>query len=150
MSDPSTQSPADGDWQTALTLRYPLARSVGFACFGGWQNILARLLDRLEAASVAQPVDARGTFHILDIKQKFGRLTIRLSKEGTPEMQDAVREAEEASVVTCEVCSLPGRLAERNAWWSVRCAKHESWSRLDEADLGSEPARPHRPPSVSI
>jgi hypothetical protein len=131
MCDPSTQSPADGDWQTALTLRHPMARSVGFACFGGWQHILARLLDRLEAASIAQPVDAGGTFHILDIKQKFGRLTIRLSKEGTTEMQDAVREAEEASVVTCEVCSASGRLAERNAWWSVRCASHENWSRLD-------------------
>lgn len=131
MSDLSTQSPADGDWQTALTLRYPLVRSVGFACFGGWRNILARLLERLEAASVALPVDARGTFHILDIKQKFGRLTVRLSEEGTAEMRDALREAEEASAVTCEVCSAPGRLAERNAWWCVRCAKHENWSRLE-------------------
>jgi hypothetical protein len=131
MSDSSTQSLAAGDWQTALTVRYPLARSVGFACFGGWQHILARLLDRLEAASIAQPADEPGTFQILDVKQKFGRLTVRLSQEGVPEMQDAVREAEEASVVTCEVCSAPGRLAERNAWWSVRCAKHENWSRLD-------------------
>ena len=131
MSDLSTQSPADGDWQTALTVRYPLARSVGFACFGGWQHILARLLDRLEAASIAQPVDTRGTFHILDIKQKFGRLTVHLSKGATAEMQDAVWEAEEASVVTCEVCSASGRLAERDAWWSVRCASHENWSRLD-------------------
>jgi hypothetical protein len=131
MSDLSTQSPADGDWQTALTVRYPLARSVGFACFGGWQHILARLLDRLEAASVAPPVDARGTFQILDIRQKFGRLTVHLSKEGTAEMRDAVREAEDGSAVTCEVCSAPGHLAERNAWWSVRCAGHENWSRLD-------------------
>jgi hypothetical protein len=134
MSDPSTQSRADdhgGDWQTALALRYPLARSVGFACFGGWQPLLARLLDRLEAASVALPVDARDDFHVLHIKQKFGRLTVHLSKEGTAEMLAAVREAEEASVVTCEVCSAPGRLAERNAWWSVRCADHENWSRLD-------------------
>jgi hypothetical protein len=49
-------------------------------------------------------------------------------------MRDAVREAEEASVVTCEVCSAPGQLAERNAWWSVRCASHENWSRLDGVD----------------
>ena len=121
----------DGDWQSALALRYSLARSVGFECFGGWRPILARLLDRLEATRVALPADARGDFSISQIKQKFGRLTVHLTKEGTAEMLAAVRAAEEASVVTCEVCSAPGRLAERNAWWSVRCAEHETWSRLD-------------------
>jgi hypothetical protein len=120
-----------GDWQSTLALQYPLARSVGFECFGGWRPILARLLDRLEAATVALPADARGDLFISQIKQKFGRLTVHLSKEGTAEMLAAVREAEEASAVTCEVCSAPGRLAERNAWWSVRCASHENWSRLD-------------------
>jgi hypothetical protein len=54
--------------------------------------------------------------------------------EGTPDMKAAIHEAEEASVVTCEVCSAPGRLAERNAWWSVRCASHETWSRTGELD----------------
>ena len=120
-----------GDWQSMLALRYPLARSVGFECFGGWRPILARLLERLEAVSAALPAGTRGDFFISQIKQKFGRLTVHLSKEGTAEMLAAVREAEEASVVTCEVCSTPGRLAERNAWWSVRCSDHETWSRLD-------------------
>lgn len=120
-----------GDWQSTLALQYPLARSVGFECFGGWRPILARLLDRLEAACVALPAEVRGDFHISQIKQKFGRLAVQLSNKGSAEMLAAVQEAEEVSVVTCEVCSAPGRLAERNAWWSARCAEHGNWSRLD-------------------
>jgi hypothetical protein len=133
MNGPIARIPTDGEanWRGALAARYPLARSVGFECFGGWQPILIRLLDRLEAVIAAQPVDARGDFDIVQIKQKFGRLLVYLSKEGTAEMKAAIQEAEDASVVTCEVCSAPGRLAERNAWWSVRCIAHETWSRLD-------------------
>jgi hypothetical protein len=35
------------------------------------------------------------------------------------------------SIATCEVCSAPGQLADRNGWTSVKCADHENWSRLD-------------------
>ena len=133
MNDLTPQSPSEGhrgNWQDALALRYPMARSVGFECFGGWRPILARLFDRLEAAITLLPAGSSAGFHIVQIKQKFGNLSVHLSTEGTPEMQAAVRDAEEASLVTCEVCSAPGRLAERNAWWSVRCSGHENWSRL--------------------
>lgn len=133
MSHLTPQSPADGlrgNWQAVLALRYPMARSIGFECFGGWQPILARLFDRLEAAIAVLPAGVSADFHIVQIKQKFGRLTVHLSTEGTAEMQAAVRDAGEASVVTCEVCSAPGRLAERNPWSSVRCASHENWPRL--------------------
>jgi hypothetical protein len=133
MSDMTPQSPSEGhrgDWQAAFALRYPMARSVGFECFGGWQPILARLFDRLEASITVLPADSSAAFHIVQIKQKFGRLSVQLSTEGTAEMQAVVRDAEESSLVTCEVCAAPGRLAERNAWWSVRCAGHENWSRL--------------------
>jgi hypothetical protein len=65
------------------------------------------------------------------MKQKFGRLLVYVSKEGTPGMKAAIDEAEEASTTTCEVCSAPGVLADRNGWTSVKCAEHEDWSRMD-------------------
>jgi hypothetical protein len=45
-------------------------------------------------------------------------------------MRAAIDEAGDTSVVTCEVCDERGRLAERNVFWSVKCAAHENWSRF--------------------
>jgi hypothetical protein len=131
MTAPSSNTGHD-DWQGALAARYPLARSVGFECFGGWFPILAHLLERLEAAVAALPVDSRRDFHIERIRQKFGRLQVRLSDEDTAEMRAAIEEAENASVVTCEVCGASGELADRRGWTAVRCDRHETWSRLDD------------------
>lgn len=118
------------NWTAALLLRYPLA-TVGFECFKGWRPILGRLLERLEGAIAQQPAEAQGDFRIVQIKQKFGRLQIYLSKTATPEMRAAIDEAEEESRTTCEVCSAPGQLVDRNGWTSVKCADHEDWSRMD-------------------
>jgi hypothetical protein len=71
---------------------------------------LAHLFERLEPAVAGLPPDSRRDFHIERIRQKFGRLQVRLSEEGTPEMRAAIDEAENASVVTCEVCGAPGSL----------------------------------------
>lgn len=134
MNEPTARRPVRGDpnnWPAPLLLRYPVARSVGFECFRGWRPILTRLLERLEVAIAAQPVDRRDDFRIVQIKQKFGRLRVQLSEEPTQEMRAAIDEAEEASAVTCEVCGASGVLADRNGWTSVKCAQHEYWSRLD-------------------
>jgi hypothetical protein len=145
--------PKDGDyshWETELAARYPLALSEmrwpshprntieatalarwGLECRTGWRQILVRLLDKLEAAIGAQPADLRDHFRIVQLKEKFGRLTVYQDQLGTAEMRAAIEEAGEASVVTCETCGEPGRLAERNVFWSVKCAAHENWSRFD-------------------
>ena len=52
-------------------------------------------------------------------------------------MRAAIDEAEEDSIATCEVCSAPGQLADRNGWTSVKCPDHENWSRLDGVFLES-------------
>jgi hypothetical protein len=130
-----TSSPSNAgrdDWQGALAARYPLARSVWFECFGGWFPILAHLLERLETAVAALPADRRDTFQIEQIGQKFGTLRVRPSSEGTPEMRAAIEEAVNASAVTCEVCGAPGALGERRGWISVKCSRHENWSRFDD------------------
>ena len=127
----SSLSAGGDEWQGALAARYPLARSVGFECFRGWQPILAHLFERLEPAVAEFTADSRGDLHIERIRQKFGRLQVRLSDQGPAEMRAAIEEAENASVVTCEVCGAPGELADRRGWTAVRCARHENWSRLD-------------------
>jgi hypothetical protein len=86
------------NWTAALVLRHPLAKSVGFECFKGWRPILGRLLERLEAAIARQPVEAQGDFRIVQIKQKFGRLRVYLSKTAKHEMRAAIDAAETAQV----------------------------------------------------
>jgi hypothetical protein len=134
------------NWEVAMTTRYPLALSEmrwpsapldtfeteplargGIEIHAGRRGIMERLLERLEAEIARQPLEERDRFRIAQIKEKFGRLTVYLASEATPEMWAALDEAAEASIVTCEVCGAPGRLAERNAWWAARCADHERW-----------------------
>jgi hypothetical protein len=147
-------APKDGEyahWEAELAARYPLALSEmqrpsrplntfgtravarwGLEFKTGWRAIVIRLLDKLEAAIQGQPADLRDEFRIVQIKEKFGRLTVYQDRPGTAEMRAAIDEAGEASLVTCEICGEPGRLVERDAYWSVKCADHENWSWLDQ------------------
>lgn len=77
------------------------------------------------------PSDAQRTLAVIEIRQKFGTLTVYLSGDPTPAMSQAIDAAREASMVTCEVCGAPGTLAERRGWTSVKCHAHENWSRFD-------------------
>lgn len=118
-------------WKDLLRERFPIARSAGFSCFEGWKPILVRLLERLSTIVKELPSDERRTFTVVELRQKFGTLTVYLSEAPTPAMWAAIGEASEASMVTCEVCGSAGVLAERNGWISVRCDRHENWSRFD-------------------
>jgi hypothetical protein len=99
----------------------------------GWRQIVERLHQKLGVARASQPAELGGEFEIEDMKERFGRLVVRLAGRGTPEMDSAIQEAAEDSAKTCSVCGAPGSLAERGptGWWSVRCGQHENWSRLD-------------------
>jgi|SRR5215831_5323585 len=137
-------------WEIDLSLRYPLALSEmrwpseplghmstralarwGIECRTGWRPIVERLLDRLEAEIRAQPLDMRDGCRIVQVKEKFGRLTVYLAKQATPAMWAAINEAGDESTKVCEVCGEPGELAERSMFWSVRCDVHESWRPWD-------------------
>jgi hypothetical protein len=134
------------NWEIDLATRFPLALSEmrwpskplktydteplarwGIDIMAGWRPILERLLGRLESEIVAQPAEERDRFRIVQIKEKFGRLTVYLDTEGTPAMRAAIDAAAEESVQTCEVCGVPGELKERNFWWAPRCKEHETW-----------------------
>src|SRR5438477_10718923 len=110
----------------------PLARW-GIEINAGWRSLMGRLLVRLEKEIAAQPADERDQFRIIQIKEKFGRLRVYLAGR-TPEMDAAIREAEEESIVTCEVCGAPGALEERHGWWSPRCKAHETWTPWDKLE----------------
>jgi len=112
----------------------PLARW-GIEVRAGWRGLVERTLARLEAEIAAQPLEQQAQFRVVDIKAKFGRLTIHLEASGTATMEAAIHDAFEESARLCEVCSAPGELAERGptGWWSTRCRNHEDWSPHDEA-----------------
>jgi len=142
--------PRDGDysrWERSLVSRYPLALSEmwqpsaplgtweasalarwGIECHAGWRRLIEDLLDQLEAAIAEQPARLRPDLRIVQMKEKFGRLTVYLASEGTPAMEAAIEAAGEESVRTCDICSEPGQLAERRGWWAARCPGHENWS----------------------
>jgi hypothetical protein len=108
----------------------PLARW-GIEIHAGWRTIMERLLEGLEAAIVARPAEERDRYRIVQIKEKFGRLTVYLASEPPVEMSALLEAAAEESIVTCEVCGAPGQLAERTAWWATRCPAHGTWTPWD-------------------
>ena len=125
------QEASSEDWTDSLRAMFPIARTTGFSCFGGWKPIVVRLLERLSLIVKELPPDERRTFTVVEIRQKFGTLTVYLSEGPTPAMWEAIGHAGEESMATCEVCGAPGTLAERHGWRSVRCDPHENWSRFD-------------------
>jgi hypothetical protein len=89
-------------WEVELAAHYPLAlsemrwpsiafntpRTEALARWGleiqvGWRDVVQRMLERLESAIAAQPIDTRDGFRIVQLKEKFGRLTVYLDKEPT-------------------------------------------------------------------
>jgi hypothetical protein len=74
----------------------PLARW-GLEIHAGWRTLVERMLARLEAAIAAQPVGDRDGFRIVQLKEKFGRLTVYLDREATPVMRAAISDAGEES-----------------------------------------------------
>jgi hypothetical protein len=142
------------DWEVELAVRYPLALSEmrwpsqplrtieaspvarwGIDIMTGWRRLLEQLLRRLEAEIRGQPVEDRDRFRIRQIKEKFGRLTVYLEGDPTPEMKAAIDEAGRESSVTCEVYGEPGVLAERRCYWSVQCGSHENWLSTDRPSV---------------
>lgn len=93
----------------------------GFECGDGWEPLLRRAAEKLEAInnSLANPDE-----HIVasQVKEKFG--TLRFYINGGDDAADAIiREAEEASEVTCEVCGEPGTLRGKY-WVYTACDEH--------------------------
>jgi uncharacterized protein with HEPN domain len=95
----------------------PFARE-GFACGDGWFVVI----DKLSARLSADP-----NLVVSQIKEKFGLLRIyfELSPLPSDEIEEAtdvaLAEAVAESRVTCEWCGQPGKHAQREGHWSVKC-----------------------------
>lgn len=81
----------------------------------GWKDIL----DKLEN------IDCTSDIVIQQIKEKFGGLRVYYS--GTcPIFEKAVREAEEASYNTCQICGkTPANMVTKNYWMRTLCEEHK-------------------------
>lgn len=115
----------------------PLARW-GIDIMAGWRPLLERLLERLECEIAAHPIADRDRFRIVQIKEKFGRLTVYLDAEATPAMRAAIDEAGEVSIRTCEVCGVPGQLEERNCLVGTAVQATRDLAALAGARVGSD------------
>lgn len=85
----------------------------------GWHKILDMLFDRIRIHCVEtnQPLPM-----ISQIKEKFGGL--RVYTEGHDNIINAfIRDAEEESYETCELCGKPGKLRQVG-WMKTLCKKH--------------------------
>ena len=95
----------------------PFARE-GFACGDGWFEIV----DRLSAKLSADP-----NLVVSQLKEKLGLL--RVYFEPSPLPSDEIEEATDAALaeavaesrITCERCGKPGKHAQREGHWSVKC-----------------------------
>lgn len=92
----------------------------GFCCGDGWEPLIRRLSEKLEAL-IAELPDDEGRPTAFQVKEKFGGLRFYMSSE-TPEMSAAIKEAERAAAHTCEECSAPGR-PRSGGWIQTLCDK---------------------------
>lgn len=98
----------------------------------------------LSQLPVATPVPAEAVaqrnFKILDIKEKFGRLTIYC--EGATEyIRETIAQAGDMSEHICETCGEYGSLRDSALWIKVRCDDCEEKHFADRQPLSAESRR---------
>lgn len=103
----------------------------------GWRDLLERACARIRAAVQADD----GTFHAIQIKEKYATLRFywhgALSPEADALVEEAIDLAEARSAVTCEICGEPDRLCG-SCWLITRCAQHAEGRQLNEAQPGDD------------
>ncbi len=119
------------EYQKRLTVSYPnLYRAAiqkdvyfPFECGDGWFNLIDELSAKLESMIIPFVEDPDIDLDLIpcasQVKEKWGMLRFYMSSS-TPEMDEAIEEAEDRSATICEVCGDPGTLYE-SGWCKVRC-----------------------------
>lgn len=97
----------------------------GFECGNGWYKIIKDLSAKLESMIEQYKKDHPNEEwpRAAQVKEKYGTLRFYMT-HSTDEMEKAIREAEELSAKTCEVCGKPGKYYA-DGWCKVRCDKHK-------------------------
>lgn len=104
----------------------------GFCCGDGWEPIIRRLSEKLEAMIVALPEPQEVPAHdtafghcdaytperpcALQVKEKFGGIRVYLTS-GTEEMYAAIEDAEREAWITCEDCGSQENVSTRGPGW---------------------------------
>lgn len=86
----------------------PITNSLMFEVEDGWMQLLKDLIQDL--------IQLGWNRQICQVKEKFGGLRFYIN-EGTDQMHDRIREAEDLSLRTCEVTGEPGELRADLGWW---------------------------------
>ncbi len=98
----------------------------------GWEPLIRRLSEKIEAAIRAMRVEDREHYYASQVKEKYGTLRFYMDAS-TFEMNGWIDEAEAESAVTCETCGEPGSL-RGTGWLRTACEAHATWSPPDHAD----------------
>lgn len=95
----------------------------GFECNSGWFQLLYDLSKNLEQEILKLPEKVQEHYCASQVKEKYG--TLRFYTHGeTDEMSFWIREAENKSNITCEICGELGSNKEINGWYQTLCQKH--------------------------
>lgn len=99
----------------------------GFEVGPGWLDLLARTLSALEDELDKVPDEDLEHYAIVQVKEKFGGLSIYLT-EGTDAMYDIIDRARAESLRTCEVCGEAGE-PQPGGWIKTLCTTcAEDWN----------------------
>ena len=108
----------------------------GFETEDGWYRLIWVLSERLDA--LASESD-RPYPQARQVKEKFGKLRFYASNL-TDAMRECIKQAEQASANTCELCGQPGQLMVNDFLWAARCpACIEMDTRESLESYGHEP-----------
>jgi hypothetical protein len=92
----------------------------GFLCDDGWYDIIFRLSATLTTLIAANPDLDPATARAFQVKEKFGTLRFYMRCTNA-EMQQAIRQAEEESGSTCEMCGGKGEMKNDEGWLVTLC-----------------------------
>lgn len=94
----------------------------------GWYSLIKELSLELEKLILQYPFEERKRYHVLQVKEKFGRLSFYVS-HSCAEMNKLIQDAGEKSASICEVCGNVGKDTYDLGWIKTRCEEH-SYSRI--------------------
>lgn len=94
----------------------------GFEHGDGWFDIVWRLCERLEPLVTQFEQETGDKFEVFQVKEKYGGLRF-YPDLGNDAIFNAIAEAENESLKTCEECGKPGE-PNRRGWIRTRCTEH--------------------------
>lgn len=100
--------------------------SFGFQPGDGWFDLVWALCERLEAVVAVAETETGRSFHVLQVKEKFGGLRF-YTNYSNDTISSLIEAAGIESIHTCEVCGGPGR-RRGTSWVETRCDEHANAS----------------------